>query len=388
MFQHYLREETSLSMKTICVDCRYIGPRPSGIGKTQQALVDFLPGLAPDVEFIFLKRANAPDRLSLASNAREIIVHAAANSPATMWWLPLKAPLEAVDLFHATFNIMPAGLAMPCVTTVHDIMWLTNPEWCKARFSRPLEQRFYRHGISRALRRSAAITTVSEASKQELLRWQPALAGRVHAALLGVTGEYRPIANAVSRLTGLSLPPGQRLVLTVGQYVPYKNHEGALRIFAEACGSRTDTSLVFVQRLSRNSEDLRVLAAQLGIAGRVHFLEAVDDAQLVALYAAADCLLHPSFCEGFGLPLLEAMACGCPVVASDHSAMPEVLGGAGLLAPVHDTRAMAAALRRVLDEPALAQTLGCAGVARASAFSWEHFAARNLAVYRHVLDLD
>lgn len=374
-------------MTKICVDCRYIGPRPSGIGKVQQALVDYLPGLAPDVEFVFLKRPDAPAHLSPAGNVREVVVHAAANSPATMWWLPFKAPLEDVDLFHATFNIMPAGLAMPCVTTVHDIMWLTNPDWCKARFSRSLERRFYRHGINRALRRAAAITTVSEASRQELLHWHPDLAGRVHAALLGAAGEYRPVGNAAEQLAGLGLPAGQRIVLTVGQYVPYKNHEGALRVFAEACGNQSDTSLVFVQRLSRNAEDLRNLAARLGIADRVHFLEAVDDAQLVALYAAADCLLHPSFCEGFGLPLLEAMACGCPVVASDHSAMPEVLGGAGLLAPVHDTRAMADALRRVLDEPDLAGKMRSVGLARAATFSWERFAVQNLAVYQHVLGL-
>lgn len=374
-------------MTKICVDCRYIGPRPSGIGKVQQALVDFLPGLAPDMEFVFLKRADAPAALSSAGNVTEAVVHAAANSPTTMWWLPRAAPLEGVQLFHATFNIMPAGLTMPCVTTVHDIMWLTHPEWCKARFSRPLERRFYRHGINRALNRAAAITTVSDASRQELLRWKPELAGRVHAALLGVTGEYRPGGNAGEQLAGLGLPAGKRIVLTVGQYVPYKNHEGALRVFAEACGGREDTHLVFVQRLSRNAEDLRALAGTLGIADKVHFLEAVDDAALVALYGAAACLLHPSYCEGFGLPLLEAMACGCPVVASDHSAMPEVLGGAGLLAPVHDTRAMAAALRRILDEPGLGETLRSGGLARAATFSWQRFAAQNLEVYRQVLGL-
>ncbi len=372
-------------MTKICVDCRYIGPRPSGIGKVQQALVDYLPGLAPEIAFVFLKRADAPAQLSAAANVREVVVHAAANSPTTMWWLPRAAPLGDVQLFHATFNIMPAGLTMPCVTTVHDIMWLTNPEWCKARFSRPLERRFYRHGIDRALRSAAAITTVSEASKQELLRWKPELGGRVHPALLGVTGEYRPVRDAAARLAGLGLPAGKRIVLTVGQYVPYKNHEGALRIFAEACGSREDTNLVFLQRLSRNTDDLRALAKTLGIANRVHFLEAVDDASLVALYGAADCLLHPSFCEGFGLPLLEAMACGCPVVASDHSAMPEVLGGAGMLAPVHDTTAIAGALRRVLDDPGLVETLRSAGIARAATFSWERFAMQNLAVYRGVL---
>ena len=302
-----------------------------------------------------------------------------------MWWLPRAAPLGEIDLFHATFNIMPAGLTMPCVTTIHDIMWLTNSDWCKARFSRRVERRFYSHGIRRALSTAAAIATVSEASKHELLQWEPDLAGRVHAASLGVSAEYRPTSQSSPCLAALGLPAGKRIVLTVGQYVPYKNHEGALRIFAKAFAGQTDTHLVFVQRLSPKAEALRELARTLAIHDQVHFLEAVDDASLVALYGAADALLHPSFCEGFGLPLLEAMACGCPVVASDHSAMPEVLGGAGLLAPVHDTQAMASALRRVLDDRDLAESLRKRGLARAATFSWKKFAEQNLALYRNVL---
>ena len=97
-------------MTVICIDCRYISPRPSGIGKVQQALVDHLPELAPELELLLLKRSDAPQVLSLAGNVREVVVPAAANSPATMWWLPRIAPLSGVDLFHATFNIMPAGL--------------------------------------------------------------------------------------------------------------------------------------------------------------------------------------------------------------------------------------------------------------------------------------
>ena len=382
----YLPIQNEIPMKTICIDCRYIGPRPSGISKVQSALVDFLPGLAPDIEFVFLKRDNAPSRLSKAANVREIVVQAAANSPATMWWLPRMAAFGDADLFHATFNIMPRGLAMPCVTTIHDVMWLANPDLCKPRFYAPLERWFYGHGIRRALREARAIATVSEASRQEILHMQPGLASRVQALALGVDDAFKPgPAASAAYLAGLGIPEGKRIVLTVGQYVPYKNHEGALRIFAEAFAGQGDVVLIFVQRLTPNMQVLRALAGELGIADQVHFLDAVDDQALVALYRAAAALLHPSFCEGFGLPLVEAMACGCPVVASDQSAMPEVLGGAGLLAPVKDTQAMARALRQVVDNPDVAERLRHLGLARAATFSWARFAEGNLALYRDVL---
>lgn len=371
-------------MTVICIDCRYIGPRPSGIAKIQQALVDHLPDMAREFELLLLKRADAPEVLSSASNVREVVVRAGANSPATMWWLPRIAPLSGVDLFHATFNIMPAGLQMPCVATVHDIMWLANPQWCAGQLPHAIERRFYAHGISRALNNAAAIATVSDASRRELLEWDAGLDGRVFTTPPGIDERFRHDPGLGEPVLP-GWPAGRHVVLTVGQNAPYKNHEGALRIFATAFRGRADVAMVFIQRLNQRSEDLRLLARTLGIESQVHFLGPVDDAALVACYNAAAVLLHPSLCEGYGLPLAEAMACGCPVVASDRSAMPEVLGGAGLLAKVEDVDAMAAAITRVVNDKPFAQSLAEAGLIRAAQLTWRRFAEANLAVYRTVL---
>lgn len=371
-------------MSSICIDCRYLGPKPSGIGKVVQALVRFLPELAPDLEFVLLRLAGEPERLSDAPNVREVIVNAKANSPGTMWWLPQLADLSGIDLFHATFNIMPAGLKMPCVTTLHDVMWLTNPELCNPRFSAFLERTFYRHGIRRALRRSTALATVSQASGDAIVKAYPAAEGRVRVTRPGVSG-FRPMPRDPAVLARLGLAPGRRYVLTVGQYAPYKNHEGALRTFAAAFGDRDDIDLVFVQRLHASPASLTALAQEQGVEGRVRVMGRVDDEELAMLYSGAEALLHPSYCEGFGLPLAEAMACGCPVVTSSVSAMPEVVGKAGLLADPHDIAAFAAALRKVVDDPALAATMRADGLARAAELDWRAFAAANLAVYREVL---
>lgn len=367
----------------IALDCRYLGPRPSGIGEVVAALVRHLPELAPDCEFVFLRNALRKEPLSTAANVRELVVRAPANGPVTLLHLPLAVDLTGIDLFHAPANILPGGLAMPAITTVHDVMWLTHPNWCNPAPWGRIERHFYGHGIRRALARSALVATVSEASRTAIRAIAPT--ARVAVTRSGVAEDFRPIPPDPAALAGLGVPPGRRYVLVVGQGAPYKNHEGALRAFALAFADDAAIDLVLVRRRGDTGPALERLADRLGLAGRVHFLETVARAELVQLYSGAAMLLHPSFIEGFGNPVAEAMACGCPVVTSNCSAMPEVAGGAALLAHPHDPGAIAAALRRVADDPALAADLRARGLARAAELDWRAFAAANLALYRRVL---
>jgi glycosyltransferase involved in cell wall biosynthesis len=369
----------------IALDCRYIGPKPSGIAEVVAALVEHLPALAPDYEFTFLRNALRDEPLSDAANVRELVVRSPANGPVTLLHLPLAVDLAGIDLFHAPANILPGGLAMPAITMVHDVMWLTHPQWCNPSPWGQVERRFYGHGIRRALARSALVTTVSEASRAEIGRIAPQAAGRVVVTPSGVAEDFRPLPPDSATLARIGVPAGRRYVLVVGQGAPYKNHEGALRAFALAFGAEEGIDLVLVRRRGDTGPALERLAETLGIAGRVHFLAAVDRPALVRLYSGAAMLLHPSFIEGFGNPLAEAMACGCPVVTSDCSAMPEVTGGAALLADPHDPGALAAALKRVAADPALAADLAARGLKRAAALDWRAFAAANLALYRRVL---
>jgi glycosyltransferase involved in cell wall biosynthesis len=378
----------SANMRTlrIALDCRYLGPRPSGIGELVAALVRHLPALAPDIQFTFLRHPLRREQLSDAANVRQAVVDASANGPVTMLHLPLAVDLRGIDLFHAPANILPGGLTMPSITTIHDMMWLTHPRWCNPALWGRIEQRFYRHGIMRALNRSALITTVSEASRAEIVRFSPASADRVVVTRSGVADDFRPILPDAGALAQMGLVPGRRYVLVVGQGAPYKNHEGALRAFALACGSSPDIDLVLVQRRAGRRQELTGLASVLGIESRIRVLQPIDRSALVQLYSGAVALLHPSFIEGFGNPVAEAMACGCPVVTSDCSAMPEVAGGAALLADPYDPGSIAAALSRVLQDPALAAELRQLGLARAAELEWGAFAAANLALYRTVLD--
>lgn len=370
----------------IALDCRYIGPRPSGIAELVSALVEHLPGLAPEYEFTFLRNPLQAEPLSRAVNVREVAVRSPANGPVTMLRLPMAVDLSGIDLFHAPANILPGGLGMPTITTVHDVMWLTHPQWCNPQPWGQIERMFYRHGINRALVRSAVVATISEASRAAICDVAPQAADRVFVTRSGVSEDFRPAARDEAALNGMGLPPGRRYCLVVGQGAPYKNHEGAVRAFAQAFGGEQDIHLVLVRRRGDTGPALERLARELGIAGRVHFLGAINRAALVQLYVGAEVLLHPSFIEGFGNPVAEAMACGCPVVASDCSAMPEVAGGAALLVDPHDPGAIAAALRQIVGDPALAADLRARGLARAAELDWRSFAEANLALYRRVLE--
>ena len=372
-------------MKTVCIDCRYLGDKPSGIGEVTRALAEFAPRLAPEFRFLLIRNAARAKMLSEQDNVTEIALRNPANGPGTMWFLPSLIDLSDVDLFHAPFNILPRGLKMKTVATVHDIMWLTNPKWCNPSAYGLVERRFYAHGIKRALNRASAIATVSAATQRAILDHRPDVEGRVHVTMSGVSKRFRKVAVEPDLLQRIGLKPGQSFVLTAGQFAPYKNHEGAVESFAKAFADRPDIALVMVQRRGSGAHELSKLAQRLGVKDRVHFTGTLEFETLLQLYSGALALLHPSLCEGFGNPVAEAMACGCPVITSNLSAMPEVAGGAALLVDPRDTDEIAQALRSVAQESGLAAELREKGLERAKELSWESFARKNVDLYARVL---
>jgi glycosyltransferase involved in cell wall biosynthesis len=367
---------SAVAAPLICIDCRYVRRRPSGIGEVTAQLAAHASGLWPEARFLFLKHPEA-GRLSDAPNVEERVVPHAANGPVTMWALPRFVDLTGVALFHAPFNILPGGLSMPSVATVHDLMWLTHPGWA----ARPgwrgwVDRAFYRHGLRRALGRATRIACVSAATAAEVAAFAPAAAPRTRVTLSGVDAAFRPVPNPES---------GRRYILSVGQYAPYKNHDRVLEAFARIAEDVPDLDLLFVQRQGAGSAVLGPRAAALGVAERVRFVPSADREGLVRLYGGAAALAHPSLMEGFGNPLAEAMACGCPIVTSDRSAMPEVTGEAAMLVDPTDVEAIAAVLRRIVSDPALAADLREKGLARAAQLSWRAFAKANVAIYRELL---
>lgn len=375
----------------ICIDARYVRERPSGIGAMVDELVKRIPAILPHREFVFLRHPAARSPLSTHSNTRDVTLTAEANGPATLLFLPRLVDLSRVSLFHAPFNILPRGLRMPSIVGLHDLLWIDHAPLCRAPGLFGLgETIFYRAGIRYAVAKAARIVVPSEATRADLVRAFPRAASRARVVPHGLDPRFTPATTDEDRAAALrardKYAGGARaFVLTVGQAAGYKNHEAAVRAFARAFRDAPDVHLVLVQRLNARARALVALADARGAAGRVHVLSTLSFDDLLALYRGALCLLHPSWIEGWGMPITEALGAGCPVVTSDRSSMPEVTGGAALFAPPDDEAAIADRLRSLATDERLRASLSARGIERARSLDWQRAAEATAAIYEEVL---
>jgi len=231
-----------------------------------------------------------------------------------------------------------------------------------------------------AMRHATRIIAVSEATAARIRAVSPESSERIVVTHNAADAAFHPPSDAAAAAERARAVLGSAApyYLVVGKNEPYKGHEVAVRAFARA--ARPEELLVLVQR-NGAGQRLAALAEGLGVASRVRFVPNVSADDLVGLLQSARALLQPSLIEGFGIPALEAMACGCPVVGSDTPALVEVMGGAGLHAAVGNADALASAMQR-LEEPELRSQLVQRSLARARDFDWDKTARATLAVYR------
>jgi glycosyltransferase involved in cell wall biosynthesis len=303
---------------------------------------------------------------------------------------PIAAWATRLDLLHGPVNVLPLLTPCPGVVTVHDLAFLARPE-----AFHPAKRRYLRAMTALSTRRAARVIAVSAFTRDELVRRLGTPAHRITVVHNGVDPAFAPLpAGEVARFRAERGLPA-RVVLAVGTLEPRKNLVGLLQAFARllpggpsALGAGEgddDLGLVVVGGKGWLYDALDPLVASLGLAGRVRFTGHVPDDELALWYNATDAFAYPSLYEGFGLPPLEALACGAPVVTSDSSSLPEVVGDAALLVDPRDPAALAAALVRILTEPALRATLRAAGPRQAAEFSWARTVAATRAVYDNVL---
>lgn len=376
----------------VSIDCRYIRERPSGIGAYTQALLERLPALAPEDSFHFWAHPKRPQPLARAPRTAETLVRAAANGPATLLWPGRLVDLEAVDVLHAPFNLLGRGIRCRTVVTIHDLLWLQNPAAAEGIGPlTPIQALFYRDGILRALRRATRIIAISKATADDIARAHPRASSRTEVIHHGVDADFRPPSDRDALRARTSTRFGSdRFLLVVGQNAPNKNHGAVLEAFA-AAELDARVHLVFVQRLYATRghplafhRRLDRRAESLGVRERVHFVSGLSRAEVVELYQGALALVQYSRFEGFGMPALEALACGTPVLASDIPPLVEILGGAAIHAGLVP-RELAAAMRRLAGDAVLEKELRARGVERSREFSWDRSAREHLSVYREAL---
>jgi len=361
------------------IDARYVEPKPSGIGRYVEALIERLPRLAPTQPFELWTHPTRPAPVAFPNVLCQPVA-APADGLRTLLTPRRLGQLAAEDVIHFPFSLLGRGLRCATVVTVHDLMWMEQPELVEGRpWMRRVRQRYYQQGMRWALRFATRLIAVSEATRARMVAQAPECAERVRVTHNAADARFQPAsdralsAQQAASIIGSSAP----YYLVVGKNEPYKAHEIALSAFAAS--AKDDELLVFIQRTS-GGRGLVEQAERLGIAARLRFLPTVSSEGLTSLLQSAQALLQPSLVEGFGIPVLEAMACGCPVITSDTPALVEVVGGAGLHAAVGDAGALGAAMTK-LRTPGLAAELSQRGLDRARQFSWERTAEETLAIY-------
>lgn len=298
---------------------------------------------------------------------------------------PIERWLKPIDVVHLPAVVSPVATRKPLVVTVHDIGPLTHPAWFT---SSPVW--LFKRALRQAVEQASAIICVSHATAREVENYVAGHMGieigkRLHVIHEGVDPSFFDPVGEDCLSTLARLPKrGTPFILTAGKISPRKN----LRRVVSALGTLRDQiphHLVHVGGEGWDTEEVHDEINRLELANRVHLVGYVSEEQLRGLYQKADLYVHPSLFEGFGLPILEAMASGCPVVTSDVYSLPEVAGDAAVLVNPREESEIAEGIRSVCENPELAHDLRDKGMARARQFQWSRCATEVSRIYAEVV---
>ena len=292
--------------------------------------------------------------------------------------LPALAVARKLDVLHSPANTGPViAPGVATVITLLDLIWWHYPDQWEGD---PAAHRAIRRQALYAVRRADMVLAISQAAAKDIVDTLGVDEARLAVAPLGVSSQPPPEAPPAEGLREkLGLGTG-RVLLCVAQKRPYKNLAGLIRALAQVEGT-----LVLPGSPTEHERELRALAQEVGVGDRVRFVDWVSEADLEGLYQLADCFVLPSFIEGFGLPVLEAMRRGLPVACSNAGSLPEVAGDAALMFDPRDPGAIADAIRRLQSDAALREKLVERGRERAAAFSWRRTGQAALAGYRRAI---
>jgi glycosyltransferase involved in cell wall biosynthesis len=375
-----------VTVEPVCIDLSSAAHQRAGMGRYQASLAEALLALgAPLSAFV-----HDTEESHLSTPLSEMPTLTAGVS-LRRWRLraavsyfggpSLDRVFPSVRLFHATDHLLPMLTEARSVFTLHDTAYLHYPEYYL-----PRNRIFLRIMVPRFLRRAERVIVVSEHTRGDAIRFYDLDPERIDVIPEGVDTRFTQDVDprtmpAVRKKYGLP----ERFILHVGTIQPRKNLTTLVEAFGAVRRRHPDVGLVIAGAKGWLFEEFFDHLRRSGLEAYVTLTGQVPDQDLPGLYRAAEIFAYPSVYEGFGLPPLEAMACGVPVACSNAASLPEVVGDAGLLLPPRDVGAWVSALDRLLGDPQLRADLSAKGLARARRFSWDTAAERTLEVYRSVM---
>jgi glycosyltransferase involved in cell wall biosynthesis len=290
--------------------------------------------------------------------------------------LPVGSLLGDYDLYHG-MNYHVPRVAFPSIVNIYDLSYLLFPQYFTRKRLNDI-----RGKVASSIKRADRILTGSESTKADIVNFLKVQEERIEVIQFGVEEAFKPQGSeeAVSIRKKLSLP--ERFILFVGTIEPRKNIISLLRAYRKL--GRSDIGLVVAGGRGWLFEEIFREVGRLNLHGKVLFPGRVSEADLPALYSAASVFVYPSVYEGFGFPPLEAMACGTPVITSNTSSLPEIVGDAGIRVNPEDSGGIAEAIGSVLDDNSKRDEMRMKGIERAKRFSWETCARKTLRLYREV----
>jgi glycosyltransferase involved in cell wall biosynthesis len=362
------------------IDARLVYYSQAGIGQYILHLVEGLAKIDPENEYVLLQSRKDDTTILEQPNFRRVSLWTPSHHRLERYSLNVELMRLGLDVLHSPDFIPPHRPSCKSVITVHDLAFLLYPHFLTKESAR------YYGYIDEAVRWTDHIIAVSESTKRDTVQHLGVPDDKITVVHEAASPIFRPVAEDEARQQvrnrhGVDGP----FILFVSTIEPRKNVPTLLRALYQLVECyKEDVQLVLAGGKGWLYEDVFTTVKELQMNSRVRFVGRVSSEDLLYLYNAAEMLAHPAFYEGFGLPPLEAMACGLPVIVSNVASLPEVVGDAGLLIDPHDVDELTVAIWRVLTHKELRQEMTEKGLRQAARFSWDRAASETLKIYRLV----
>ena len=370
----------------IGIDATALPAQPVGAGNYIIQFVKALAKMDIDYELIVFAQKSKRDLFDIPNdeNLHWVIVPDKSPMYRLIWeqtTFPRLVHRAEVDILHSLHYTQPIRLGCPSIVTIHDMTFFLFPD-----LHTRSKRLFFPFAIRSSVRRADALIAISESTRQDSIRLLGVSPQKIFTTQLGITDEFRVVKDnelLASVREKYDLP--EEFVLYVGLVEPRKNIPFLIRAYKSLADEGIKHNLVIVGRIGWMYQEVFKQIEELGLEGRVQFTGYLPQDDLPMVYNLASLFVYPTKYEGFGLPALEAMACGTPVVTTAISSLPEIVGDAGMLIPPGDEQALASAMAEVLHDSTLFNQLRTRGLQRSEHFTWERTAQQTLKVYQQVL---